>query len=643
MLLHIFWDWNGTLSDDAALMRAGVNAALAAIGRAPVSEAELRARFARPLAALYSRLTDGEQQDRWPDWNAAFIAASQRPGGPELAPDALAAVRRWHAAHRTQSVISRWPSTDLAAQVKRTALPAYLDGIRGAETPQESKADMLRAELRRRSLDPACAVVIGDSDDDVEAAAAAGTRIIVCDVRAFSPISPESLRNGQVPRVASLWAAVGLALAAGDCGASGHTADSKGHFQPPETHRRTQMPASTPVVRSFPFPRTSLVDISPQLDWLRRNEPTSRVRMPTGHEAWLVTRYDDVRLVLDDARFSMLEASEEGAPELMPMVKLYPGLFSLDGAAHARSRQLLAHAMRAVEARAPGAAQARLAESADRLTWSMLSKRPPADLLADFCEPLVTRNACRLLGLAQDQLEEFRTHFRVIIGIGGLSGAEVEQHWEPLKRLVLGVVEARRRTPRDDLVSEVIAQHSRLGGFPESQLVGLMFSLISSLGNTPVTQISYGLATLLRHPAQWDRLVREPRLLDSAAGEILRYGVAFEVEHVRIAKEDVRIGDVAIAKGDAVLTSIAAANRDETRFPDGAVFDIARRTNPHLAFGHGPHVCAGSGLGYAMLSASLRSLTGLAPGLRLAVAEQDLFLRSSGSHSFSLGAVPVRW
>ena len=212
MIRHIFWDWNGTLTDDAALLYEAVNTAMTAIGRPRVSAEQLRVRFARPLSALFGRLTDERCQDKWPAWHAAFIVAHSETQ-PVLTADALAALQRWHAADRTQSVLSRWPADDLPARVAATALPPYLDGIRGASWPEEPKEDMLRRELALRKLDPAQALLIGDTDDDAAAARVVGAAVILCDAHSFAPIGNETHERWRVPRAQSLRAAVDLALA----------------------------------------------------------------------------------------------------------------------------------------------------------------------------------------------------------------------------------------------------------------------------------------------------------------------------------------------------------------------------------------------------------------------------------------------
>lgn len=212
MIRHIFWDWNGTLTDDAALLYEAVNTAMTAIEHPRVSAEQLRERFARPLSALFGRLTDDRCQDKWPAWHAAFVAA-QSETQPVLTADAPAALQRWHAADRTQSVLSRWPADDLPARVAATALLPYLDGVRGAGWPEEPKEDMLRGELVLRKLDPAQAVLIGDTDEDAAAARVVGAAVILCDAHSFAPIGNQTSERWRVPRAHSLRAAVDLALA----------------------------------------------------------------------------------------------------------------------------------------------------------------------------------------------------------------------------------------------------------------------------------------------------------------------------------------------------------------------------------------------------------------------------------------------
>ncbi|MET7390649.1 HAD family hydrolase [Streptomyces sp. NPDC005529] len=213
MIRHIFWDWDGTLVDDAASLCQAANRALAAVGLSTVSEAEFRARFTRPLSALYGRLTDGLHQDRWEAWYRTFIEASSTEAPPSLVGDAVAAMERWHMARGTQSLLSRRPTGILGVEVGTTALSGFLDGVRGSTWPGESKQDMLREEMGQRGLGHTQVLVIGDTVDDLEAAMSVGAAVIICDSHSFAPVEAEILQLRKVPQVDNLLEAIDLALA----------------------------------------------------------------------------------------------------------------------------------------------------------------------------------------------------------------------------------------------------------------------------------------------------------------------------------------------------------------------------------------------------------------------------------------------
>ncbi|MEU6285752.1 HAD hydrolase-like protein [Streptomyces sp. NPDC047028] len=213
MISHIFWDWNGTLADDAMALHHAVNAGMTAIGHAPVSDAQLREVFARPLSTLYERLTGADCPERWPVWHEAFLAAGHdKEFAPALAEDALEAVQRWHAQGRGQSVVSRWSADDLKRHVNATDLRYYMDGVRGATTLDEPKEHMLSQEAAVRGILPENALLIGDTVDDVEAARALGIAVIVCDSHSFTAWSEQAIERWQVPRVETLCSAIDLAL-----------------------------------------------------------------------------------------------------------------------------------------------------------------------------------------------------------------------------------------------------------------------------------------------------------------------------------------------------------------------------------------------------------------------------------------------
>jgi cytochrome P450 len=154
----------------------------------------------------------------------------------------------------------------------------------------------------------------------------------------------------------------------------------------------------------------------------------------------------------------------------------------------------------------------------------------------------------------------------------------------------------RRQAPRDDLLS-VMAHEGRIAGQPVSVIdaVAMCFIVATAGHETTRNAISGGLLALLQHPGEWKRLREDPRLLDTAVDEILRW-TSPVVHFARTATRDTELGGRRIARGESVAMFYPSANRDEAVFSDADAFRVDRAPNPHLAFGIGEHFCLGTPL-----------------------------------------------
>jgi cytochrome P450 len=124
----------------------------------------------------------------------------------------------------------------------------------------------------------------------------------------------------------------------------------------------------------------------------------------------------------------------------------------------------------------------------------------------------------------------------------------------------------------------------------------MIFNLLVAAGSeTTRNSLTLGLLALAADPAQWDALHRDRSLLPTAVEEVLRHASTTPYNR-RTATVDTTLGGQAIAAGDKVTLWWASANRDDAVFADPDRFDVARRPNPHLAFGHGAHFCLGANL-----------------------------------------------
>jgi cytochrome P450 len=179
------------------------------------------------------------------------------------------------------------------------------------------------------------------------------------------------------------------------------------------------------------------------------------------------------------------------------------------------------------------------------------------------------------------------------------------------------ILESRRQEPKDDLAT-VLAQATLRGEpVPQFELFSLLFLIMVAGHDTTRNAISSGLLALLEHPDEFQKLRRDPSLVDRAADEIVRWTTP--VNHfVRTATEDYELRGQKIRQGDSAALFYASANRDEDVFEDPFTFRIDRSPNPHLGFGIGEHFCLGSHLARMDLRVFFRQLVDRVESIELA-------------------------
>lgn len=381
---------------------------------------------------------------------------------------------------------------------------------------------------------------------------------------------------------------------------------------------------SAATIRAYPFARPGPLEPPPEYARLRAEAPLSRVTMPDGQPAWLVTRHADVALVLSDPRFGVA-----------PPGAALPGNDSLfqDGAAHGRLRRLVS---RAFTARRVEALRPRVESLAGQYVAEMAAAGPPADLVAALARPLPLTVIAELLGVRVDDRDRFGRWADAALAVvaldeagtgeaGGDGGGDAGQAWAQLGGYVTELVAAKRADPGEDLLSALVAVRDRDDGrLSDAELVTMASALLMAGYLTTANAFSIGALELL--PAgRLAGLAHRPDRLAAAVEEILRRQSGRSGEAMpRFAHEDIELYGQRIAAGERVLARIEAANRDPERFAVPDRFDPDRSPNPHLAFGHGPHHCLGAALARLELHAALGALAARLPGLRLAQAVEDV-------------------
>jgi cytochrome P450 len=158
-----------------------------------------------------------------------------------------------------------------------------------------------------------------------------------------------------------------------------------------------------------------------------------------------------------------------------------------------------------------------------------------------------------------------------------------------------GLIAERRRRPGEDLLSALVAVEEAGDRLSADELVAMVVQLLYAGHETTRNLIGNGLFTLLEHPAQLERLRRDPALLPGAVEEMLRYEPPILFTS-RVTLAPVEIAGVALPAGSLVQLCVVSANRDPERFAAPERFDVGRAENAHLTFGFGAHFCLGASI-----------------------------------------------
>ncbi|MGH3812658.1 MAG: cytochrome P450 family protein [Pseudonocardiaceae bacterium] len=352
--------------------------------------------------------------------------------------------------------------------------------------------------------------------------------------------------------------------------------------------------------------------------------PVHRIVLPTGEPAWLITDYNEARKALHDPRLIKSDATlaNIGRDLLPPEVfaAMSRHMLNSNPPDHTRLRRLVTAAFtrRRVEQLAP-----RIQQITDALLDAMATAAQ-VDLIDTFAYPLPLTVICELLGVPTGRRAEFRDWTSIMV-TGVLAGPDIYvAATTTMVSYLRELVDAKRTTPADDLLSALVAVRDGEDRLTEEELTSMAFLLLVAGHETTVNLIGNGVLALLTHPEQLTLLRAQPDRLPAAIEELLRYNGTLQIATSRWTAEPVDIGGVTIPAGEIVMSGLLAANRDPACTTQPDTLDITRTNNPHLAFGHGIHHCLGAPLARLEGRIALGTLLARFPRLRLAVPAEQL-------------------
>ncbi|MEU6257036.1 cytochrome P450 [Streptomyces sp. NPDC047043] len=393
-------------------------------------------------------------------------------------------------------------------------------------------------------------------------------------------------------------------------------------------------------------------DITAESARLRAQGPLVPVELPGGIPAWAPTRYDTLKeLILDpqvskDPRLHWKLWPEIGEHPSWGWILGWVGvvnMLSTYGGDHARLRKLVAPSFthrRTESMRAR--VEAITAELLDALEAAGAGGQV-VDVRAGLAHPLPMQVICELFGVPEELREDTGRMVAAIMDTSDPSPEHAASVQQQIGTVLPALIAHRSVHPGDDLTTELIRVRDADGDrLSDEELLYTLLLVIGAGFETTVNLIGNAVVALLRHPKQLAAVRAGEIGWDAVVDETLRVQPSIASLPLRFAVCDLKVGDVTIPAGDAIITTYAASGLDPAHYgPDADVFDAARGADDHLAFGIGVHRCIGAPLARVEALTALPALFERFPELQLALPEDEL--RQVPSFiAFGWQEVPVR-
>ncbi len=242
--------------------------------------------------------------------------------------------------------------------------------------------------------------------------------------------------------------------------------------------------------------------------------------------------------------------------------------------------------------------------------------------MAGLAVPLPVIVICELLGVPQSDRADVQGWSAQLFAAGEPDVIDAASH--TVADYMTDLIAAKRRNPAGSLLDRLISARDEDDHLSEEELVSLAVLLLVAGHETTTSALGNALLALFQHPAELDRLRKNPDAVSAALDELLRFDSAVSTATFRFTTEAVAFGGTDVPADVPVLVALGAANRDPARFPAPDRLDLDRDAAAHLAFGHGIHRCLGAPLAKAEMEIALRAVLVRFPGIRLAVPTDRL-------------------
>lgn len=345
-----------------------------------------------------------------------------------------------------------------------------------------------------------------------------------------------------------------------------------------------------------------------------------RARCPVAHSNdiggfWLFTRYADVAEAISDSA-TYATAVQNVVPKVATTGRRPP--LHLDPPEHTPYRRALTPLFR----RDRIAHWTPIIRTIASDLFAPLAARGHADICQDYGYPLPALVLARFFGIAEDDAERIRDQGQDFnLALGTQDRAAMERTSLVLYESAARMIADRRanpRDPKDDPVTALLAAEHDGAPLPDDMILGTVRQLLMVGIVAPTTFLGSVALHFARNPTDFDELRNDRSLVPAAAEELLRLYTPYR-GFARTPTRDIEVGGRLIRQDEPIALAFAAANRDPAVYSEPDRYKLDRAGEPpHLAFGRGPHHCAGQGIAMLMLTASLEAFAEHAAGFEVA-------------------------
>ncbi len=361
------------------------------------------------------------------------------------------------------------------------------------------------------------------------------------------------------------------------------------------------------------------LDASPWYDLMLRSAP---IFFEKGSSTWNVFSYKDVERVL--TQFSIFSSEFGGYEEAGSQrehssdeATIMGSMLTTDPPLHTKLRNIVSRSFTPISI---SLLELRIREIASGLLNAVDASS--FDFVTDFSDPLPVTVIAEMLGIPAKDRKKFKKWSDNEIGSSEESPLNRRRTHVELARYFSKIIEERKKNPSDDLISSIVT--SKVDGMKLTDSEAVSFCILLLIaGNETTTNLLGSAVRLFARYHSLEELHERPSMIPSAVEEVLRFSSPVR-GMFRVAIKDAEISGKQVHAGDSMMAWIGSANRDGSKFTEPQKFDIERKPNPHIAFGHGIHMCLGAPLARLESQVAIGLLAENYRNVELRVKEESL-------------------